>query len=113
MSKNVSIQVNGIPQSYNDVTQINTQSMPLGNAQWFPSDEVVLMDKQIVANGTYDAQEDDGVYGYGKVTVDVNGRGDYFTAKDSETGQEYKISVDSEGNIVKEPVVEPVVGQQT
>lgn len=101
--KDITIQENLVDQNYDGTEKITTPQVPNGSVSWIPADGTSnTVDLTVTQNGTYTA-ESDGYYGYASVTVNVTDS-DNITGIDRETGTTYRISVDDEGNIVKEAV---------
>lgn len=104
MSKDITIQKNGVPQRLN-ADKIKTNVVGGGTCFWVPEDEVILTSKNIYENGEYSA-ESDSAYGYSVVTVNVAGGDGTITGYD-EDGDEAMVYVDP---VTGELVIEKKVG---
>jgi hypothetical protein len=102
MSKVITIQIDGEPQTM-EAKKINTPDIDQWHTGWVPADEVDLADLSVHQNGNYVAEED-GLYGYSRIEVDVPTETDSIEVVDAETGTRYRISVDEQGNLVKEVI---------
>jgi hypothetical protein len=72
MSKNISLQQDGITKTYNNVSVINTGSPSGSRTDWVPEDETEVVEFTVTQNGTYDLA-DYGYYGAYRVNVLVPG----------------------------------------
>lgn len=72
MSKNISLQKDGVAKTYNNVSLINTGSPSGSRTDWVPEDETEVVEFTVTQNGTYDLA-DYGYYGAYRVNVLVPG----------------------------------------
>lgn len=101
MGLNITIKDDGVAENYSGVTKIKVPSMEGGDTEWVPEAESNMKVKKITANGTYMASSDN-CKGYMAVMVEVPAT--QVTGIDKTDGKQYRIQVDSFGNILKIPV---------
>lgn len=94
MSKNITIQKNGVAQSLFGVEEIKTNLYGTGTVEWVPEDEVTLQALSVTENGTYTPGE--GVFGFSIVTVNVSASQVIGTMN----GKTYVVTVDENGYLV-------------
>ena len=82
--------------------KLRTGLVGSGSADWLPEDESERVALDVTENNTYSASSD-GVYGYGLVTVSVNGESVTGIGADGKT---YTVTRDSNGNLVWTEVTE-------
>lgn len=75
MSKNISIQQDGVTKTYNNVSVINTGSPSGSRTDWVPEDETEVVEFTVTQNGTYDLSSYR-AYGAFRVNVLVAGGAD-------------------------------------
>lgn len=97
MSKNISIQENGVAQTLNTISVVETKGSPSGSVDWVPEDEVQLGDVTIKSNGEFQASEK-GLYAFNKVVVKSNGKA---VGKNKTTGDWQVVSVDENGKLMR------------
>lgn len=71
MTKSISIKEQGASRSFSGVSRVLTQ-VSAGSAQWLPEDETMVGEISVTENGEF-VPYSDGLYGYVKVTVNVEG----------------------------------------
>lgn len=110
MSKNIIIQNNGVSVTYTGAKKIKTRNAKGGTLYWLPEGEQPTAVKNITANGTYKAS-DENLYAYSQAIVNVPG-----AAKDSETGRDrtdgndYNVTVDPQTDeIVKTKIPSGII----
>lgn len=72
MSKDVSIQQDGVAKTFNGVSVVNTPTIAGGRTDWVPEDGTEVVEFTVTSNGTYDLA-DYGYYGAYRVNVLVPG----------------------------------------
>lgn len=92
MSKDISIQENGVAQTLNTISKVVT-----GSVDWVPEDEIQLGDVTIKKNGEYKASEKN-LYAFDKVFVRSNGKA---VGKNKTTGDWEVVSVDENGKLIR------------
>ena len=97
MSKNISIQENGVAQTLNTISRVVTSGSQRGSVDWVPEDEVQLGDVIINSNGDFKASEK-GLYAFNKVVVKSSGKA---VGKNKTTGDWQVVSVDENGKLVR------------
>ena len=98
--KNIIIQQNGTEKYFSDVWRIKPRSLTGGTETFVPVDSLELTDLTVYENGQYDPN-DRGYYGFNTVTVNVEAHVSSLQGVDATTGQEYIITVDDQGNLVR------------
>jgi hypothetical protein len=98
MSKNITIQLDGVDVPITDAEELRTaEGGGGGSVVWVPEDETALGTLTATANGTYVASEL-GVYGFSVVVVNVPA--DNVTGTDTD-GNDYTITLDGQGYLVE------------
>ena len=92
MSKNIVIEKAGVPQTLTGTEEIKTSKVDSGSVSWVPEDETVLTELTVTQNGTY--QPGAGVYGFSKVTVNVQ------IVTGTMDGKTYQVTLDANGYLV-------------
>lgn len=99
MSKDITIQINGVANDFDGVEEIRTNQFGGGSITWVPEDETQLATLTVTKNGSYTA-EDAGVYGFSTVIVNVPAAPSSITGRDTD-GNDYTVTVDDNGYIVE------------
>lgn len=97
MSKNITIQENGVAQTLNTISRVVTSGQRGGDVDWVPEDEVQLGNVTIKSNGEYTAKEKN-LYAFDKVTVKSNGKA---VGKNKTTGDWEVVSIDENGKLIR------------
>ena len=97
MSKDITIEVNGVAQALEGVEAIRTPAADSGTVDWLPETETVVQPLNITENGTYTPGE--GVYGFAPVSVSVPASSVTGTIN----GVTYVVTVDANGYLVYTP----------
>jgi hypothetical protein len=100
VSKNIIIQTNGTPETYNDTPRIRTIGIGSGRIGWIPFSETQTGTIAINKNGTYKAS-DKGLMGFSRAVVKVPSNS--VTGKKAD-GNDYTVTTDPNGNIVETKV---------
>lgn len=99
MSKDITIQINGVANNFDGVEEVKTNQFGGGSITWVPEDETQLATLTVTKNGSYTA-EDAGVYGFSTVIVNVPAAPSSITGRDTD-GNDYTVTVDDNGYIVE------------
>lgn len=97
---NITIKQKGTAKNFSGVQHINVPSQESGDTEWVPDAKALVKIKQIKANGTYRAS-DDNVAGYVAVVVNVDIT--KATGVNPSDGQRYTVTTDSFGNLLYIP----------
>ena len=100
MSKNIIIQTDGTPETYNDTPRIRTIGIGSGRIGWIPYSETQTGTIAINKNGTYKAS-DKGLMGFSRAVVKVPSNS--VTGKKAD-GNDYTVTTDTDGFIVETKV---------
>lgn len=101
MSKDIVIQKNGVPETWQGVDTIRTNTFGGGEEEWVPEDEYAGRELTVAENGTYTA-ESYGAYAFTRVIVMVRGK----VVRGYIDGILYDITIDANGYLVFTPVAE-------
>lgn len=97
MSKNISIQENGVSKTLNTISRVVTNGLRHGSVNWVPEDEVTLGIITISENGEYKAS-DEGYYAFSETTVYASGKA---TGIDPDTGEWETVMTDDDGMLIE------------
>lgn len=100
MSKDIIIQIDGTPETFEDTPRLRTNGLGAGRIGWLPENETRSGMLAASANGTYKAS-DAGLYGFSRAVVSVPA--DSITGKGPD-GNDYTVTTDSSGYIVETKV---------